>query len=137
MTTFQSVVIRGTEIETLVIRCTIPGIPVTKDTTVRVTETEVQETRDTTRMVPVAEDTVTRLMETETTLTRVPVTRDMDTTIRGRPKRTGLDCVIGVGKEDISPGSVRRPYHPAATRIPIGGATAGEVMARRREETDQ
>ena len=137
MTTFQSVMIRGMETETLVIRGAIAEIPVTKGTTAGVMEMEVRETRGTTEVVPVAEDIVTRLMEAETTLTRVPATRDMDTMIRGRLKQTGPDYVIGVGKEDITPVSVRRPYHPAATEIPTGGATAGEVMARRREETDK
>ena len=110
------------------------GIQVMKIVMAGVIEIQVREIENSTGATPAARDTVTRLMEIEITPTRVPVAEDMDTMIRGRQKQTGLDCVIGVGKEDITPVSVRRLYLPVATEIPAGGVTTGETMVPRREE---
>ena len=113
-----------------------PGIQVARVMMAGVIEIQVRGIESSTGAAPAARDTVARLMEIETTPTRPPAAKDMVTMIQGRQKRTGLDCVTGVGKEDITPVSVRRLYPPAATETPAGEVTTGETTAHRREEMD-
>ena len=147
MTTFRPTMIRIMEMEIPAARDMMAEIPVIKGTTTGVTEMKVRGTRVMTAIVPETEDTVIKVMETEATITRVLATKGTSTMIREKLKQTGPDYVIGVGKEDITPVSVRRPCphqvdHKAAGEITVAEATvgvtvAGETMAHRREETDK
>ena len=147
MTTFRPTVIRIMETEIPATRDMMAEIPVIKGTTTGVTEMKVRGTRVTTAITPETVDTVIKVMETEVTITRTLATKGTSTMIRGRLEQTGPDCVIGVGKEDITPVSVRRPYphqvdHKATGEITVAEATvgvtvAGETTAHPREETDK
>ena len=135
------------EMETPVARDTMAELPVIKGTTAGATEMKVRGTRITTATTPGTEDTVIKVMKTEATITRTLATKGTGTMIREKLRQTGLDYVIGVGKEDITPVSVRRPYlhqvdHKAAgeitvAEVTVGVTVAGETTAHQTEETDK
>ena len=143
MTTF-----RPTMIRTMVMKIPAAGdmmaeIPGIRGTTTGATEMKVRGTRVTTAIAPETEDTVIKVMKTEATITRILATKGTSTMIRGKLEQTGPDYVIGVGKEDITPVSVRRPCprqvdHKATGEITAAEATvgvmvAGETTAHRKE----